>query len=58
MMLYNEDQIIERLCDGAWDDYVETMIEEGRYDEMVLRRARKAANIYLEIADKMSPASP
>ena len=58
MMLYNEDTIIEMLCNGVFDDYIETLIEtDGHFDEAVLRRAKTATKIYLEIVEKMRPVS-
>jgi hypothetical protein len=56
-MLYNEDQIQDMLYRGLLDDEVITLIESGRYDEFLLRRARIAANLYLEIVGKMLPVS-
>ncbi len=47
------------LCNkGVFDDYIETLIEtDGRFDEAVLRRAKTATEIYLEMVEKMAPAS-
>jgi hypothetical protein len=57
MMLYNEDQIIEMLYRGYFDEDVEEQIVDGRFDEAVLERAKTATKIYLEIVDKLHPVS-
>ncbi len=54
-MMPNEDQIIEMIVHGFYDDYIEALIEEGQYDDCVIRRAKTAASIYLEMAEKMFP---